>query len=204
MARKYFGIVVLLSMAILAGSAFAQQSNEIAGTIGRTFIPDQGVSGGDTIHFGKGLTYEGNYSHRFFNFGVFGVSVEVPVVVDPSTKLQYNVNSVPYAFKSYFVTPAARVNLFPTTAFSPWVSVGGGFGYFTPSSTLEFNQTPNPGKSESTAVFQVGGGLDVRVIGHFKIRGEIRDFYSGEPPINLNSGSRYSNLYAAAGVVFAF
>jgi opacity protein-like surface antigen len=123
--------------------------------------------------------------------------------VDPTNKLQYATNVVPPAFKSYFVTPAARVNLFPATSFSPWVSVGGGFGYFTPSSTLEFGGS-NPSKSRSTGVFQVGGGLDVRVIGNFKIRGEIRDFYSGEPPVNLNLSNRYSNLYAAAGVVFSF
>ena len=202
MARKYFGIVVLLAVAILAGNALAQ-SNEVAGTIGRTFIASQ-TAGGGTIHFGDGLTYEANYAHRFVNFGVFGVSVEVPFVVDPTNKVQDNINAVPAAFKSYFVTPAARLNLFPTTSFSPWVSVGGGFGYFTPSSTLEFNGTPNPGKSRTTGVFQVGGGLDVRVIGNFKIRGEIRDFYSGEPPINVNASGRYNNLYAAAGVVFSF
>jgi hypothetical protein len=201
MARKYFGIVVLLTMAILAGNALAQ-SNEVAGTIGRTFIANQ-TAGGSTIHFGDGLTFEANYAHRFLNFGVFGVSVEVPFVVDPRNRLQDDVNVVPYAFKSYFVTPAARINLFPSTAFSPWVSVGGGFGYFTPSSTLEFNQTPNPGKSTTTGVFQIGGGLDVRVAGPIKIRGEIRDFYSGEPPLNVSSG-RYSNLYAAAGVVISF
>lgn len=203
MARKYFGIVVLLTVAILAGNAVAQKSNEIAGDIGRTFIANQ-TAGGGTIHFGDGLTYEANYAHRFLNFGVFGVSVEVPFVVDPTNKVQDNINVVPSAFKSYFVTPAARVNLFPTTSFSPWVSVGGGFGYFTPSSTLEFNNIPNPGKSRTTGVFQVGGGLDVRVIGNFKIRGEIRDFYSGEAPINVNASGRYSNLYAAAGVVFSF
>jgi opacity protein-like surface antigen len=202
MARKYFGIVVLLAVAILTGSAVAQ-SNEIAGDIGRSFIPNQ-TAGSATVHFGDGLSYEANYAHRFVNFGVFGLSVEVPFVVDPTERLQYNLNVVPYAFKSYFVTPAARLNLFPSTAFSPWVSVGAGFAHFTPSDVLEFNHTPNPGTSRTTSVFQVGGGLDVRVIGQFKIRGEIRDFYTGEPPINVNGGSRLSNLYAAAGVVFSF
>jgi hypothetical protein len=204
MARKCFGIVVLLTVAILAGNAVAQKSNEVAGTIGRTFIVDQ-TAGGGTVHFGHGLTYEANYAHRFLNFGVFGVSVEVPFVVDPSNKVHDNINDVvPFAFKSYFVTPSARLNLFPATSFSPWVSVGGGFGYFTPSSTLELGGFPNPGKSRTTGVFQVGGGLDVRVLGPIKIRGEIRDFYSGEPPINVNASGRYSNLYAAAGVVFSF
>ncbi len=203
MARKYFGIVVLLMVAILAGSAVAQKSNELAGDFGRTFIADQS-SAGTTIHFGDGITWEANYAHRFVNVGLLGIYVEVPFVIDQKNLLQYNINSVPYSFRSYFVTPSVRVNLFPTTAFSPWVSAGGGFGFFTPSSTLEFNNTPNPGSSRTTGVFQIGGGLDVRVYGNFKIRGEIRDFYSGEPPINLNSGNRYNNLYAGGGIVFAF
>jgi hypothetical protein len=125
-------------------------------------------------------------------------------VVDQKDRLQYNLNEVPYSFKSYLVTPSARVNLFPDTAFSPWLSAGGGFGYFVPSDMLEFNGTPNPGKSRTTGVFQFGGGLDVRVYGNFKIRGEVRDFYTGEPPINLKSNSHYNNIYAGAGVVFAF
>src|ERR1051325_989145 len=88
MVRKYFGIVILLTVAILAGNAVAQ-SNEVAGVFGRTFIPDQKASGG-TIHFGHGITYEANYSHRFLNFGVFGVSAEVPFVIDPTNRLQYD------------------------------------------------------------------------------------------------------------------
>jgi opacity protein-like surface antigen len=204
MARKYFGIVILLTVAILAGNAVAQKSNEIAGTIGRTVISDQTVSGGSTIHFGDGLTYGANYAHRFFNVGLLGISVEVPFIIDRTNRLQYNTNVVPASFRSIFVTPAVRVNLFPDTSFSPWVSVGGGLGYFTPSSTLEFNNTPNPGKSQSTGVFQVGGGLDLRIIGNLKLRGEFRDFNSGEPPINLSPKSRYSNLYLGAGLVFSF
>jgi hypothetical protein len=50
-------------MALLAVSAAAQK-NEIAGSIGRIFISDQGVLGADpsnpNIHFGNGLTYEAN------------------------------------------------------------------------------------------------------------------------------------------------
>ena len=63
MTRQGFGIAVLIAMALLAVSAAAQK-NEIAGSIGRIFISDQGVLGADpsnpNIHFGNGLTYEAN------------------------------------------------------------------------------------------------------------------------------------------------
>jgi hypothetical protein len=203
MARRQFGIVVLLTITILAATAVAQ-SNQVAGIVGRTFISDQSVSGSTSkVHFGDGLTYEANFSHRLMNLGFASVSVEVPFVVTPTEKLQFNVNVVPKSYRSYFVTPAARLNLFPSTAFSPWFSIGGGFGHFSPSSDLEFGGA-NPSKSSTTGVFEIGGGLDVRVFGPFKIRGEIRDFHSGEPSINLNSNSRYSNIFAGGGVVFSF
>jgi hypothetical protein len=205
MARKSFGIMLLSMVTILAGTALAQKSNEVAGIIGRTFISDQSVSGTVAkIRFGDGLTYEANFSHRFLNLGIVGLSVEVPFVFNPSTKAAFGGgNVVPREFRSYFITPAAKLTLFPTTAFNPWFSIGGGFANFSPSSTLQYGG-PNPGKSTSTGVFEVGGGLDVRIMGPLKLRGEIRDFNSQEPPINLNTNKRYSHLYAGAGVVFSF
>lgn len=201
--RTKFGVVVLAMVTILAASAVAQ-SNEVAGVVGRSFISDQGISGNPSIHFGDGLTYEGNFSHRFFYIGLAAISVEIPFVATPTEKVQFGgANVVPTDFSAYFITPAARVNLFPTTSFSPWVSIGGGYAHFNPSSRLEFGGT-NPSASTSGGVFEVGGGLDVRIVGNFKLRGEIRDFNSSEPPINLKKGDRYSHLFAGAGVVFAF
>ncbi len=208
MARQRFGIAVLIVMALLAVNA-AAQSNEIAGSIGRVFISDQGVLGANpsnpNIHFGNGLTYEANFAHRFINLGILDVKVEVPFVFTPTVKLNFGQNIVPKSFRSYFVTPAARVNLFPTTAFSPWVSVGGGFGRFGESSDLEFGGT-NPGnKGTTTGVFQTGLGLDVKIIPVLKLRGEVRDFYSGVPELNANTGkSRQHNIFVGGGLVFSF
>lgn len=202
MARKRFGIVALATVTILVASAVAQKSNEVAVVFGRSFISNQGING-TNLHFGRSLTYEANVSHSFLSFGLASLSVEVPFVFDPTTKLNFTNNIVPKDFSAFFVTPAARLNLFPATAFSPWVSVGGGFARFNPSSTLEFGGT-NPSKSSTEGVFQIGGGLDVRVYGPIKIRGEVRDFISGEPPLNVKSGDHYSHLYAGGGVVFSF
>ena len=208
MARKWFGIAVLIAIAFLAGNAAAQR-NEISGSMGRMFISDQGVLGANpanpNIHFGDGLTYEANYARRFLSIGLLSVNVEVPFVFTPTAKLNFGQNIVPKSFRSYFVTPAARVNLFPTTGFSPWVSIGGGFGHFSESSQLEFGGT-NPGKTgTTTGVFQAGFGLDVRIISTLKLRGEVRDFNSGVPQLNANTGkSRQHNYFVGGGVVFSF
>jgi hypothetical protein len=206
MARKNFGIVVLALVMGLAATAVAQKSNEVAGIIGRTFISNQSVSGTTAkLYFGDGLSYEANFSRRFLNLGIVGIGVEVPFVFNPSTKVSFSAsNAVPKEFRSYFITPAARVTLFPTTAFNPWFSIGGGFASYNPSSTLQYGGANPNAKSTSSGVFEVGGGLDVRFWGPWKVRGEIRDFQANEPPINLNKSNRYSHLYAGAGVVFSF
>ena len=206
MARTKLEIVLLATVTMLAANAVAQKSNEVAGLVGRNIIRDQSVSGVNSpIHFGNGLSYEGNFSHQFFNFGLAGVSVEVPFVVTPETKMQFALNTVPKNFSSYFVTPAVRVNLFPTTAFSPWGSIGGGVGHYSPNAQLEFGGASN-GVDTTAGVFEVGVGLDVRVAGPIKLRGEFRDFNASvSSAINAGRGTkRLNNLFAGAGVVFSF
>ena len=182
------------------------QQNEVSGLIGRTFISDQGIKGGtffdNNVHFGKGLTFEGNYARRVLGPGFASLSLEVPVVVNWDEDLASDAVQVPKSFKSYFVTPSARLNVFSNSAVSPWVSLGGGIGRFSESST----QVSGAGKTgTTTGALQVGLGLDVRFFGRFSLRGEVRDFWSGVPQLNVDTGkTRQHNYFVAGGVVWHF
>ena len=208
MKRNLFPLAVLAVVTIAVAGALAQK-NEVAGTLGRTFISDQGVAGttfpDSNIHFGHGFTFEANYGRHLMNTGVFRITLEVPAVFNPSEKLHFGGFDTPSSFASYFVTPSARVTLVPNGAFAPWISVGGGFSHFSLSSRLESGQ-PNPDKSgTTTGVFQLGIGLDVRIVHSLYLRGEAREFNSGEPQLNVNTGkSRYYNLFAGAGLAWHF
>jgi len=208
MARTWFGMAVVGMLWLLTANAAAQKY-EIGGSIGRMFVSDQGVVGADpsnpNLHFGNGLTYEATFGRRFFDIGLISLTAEVPFAITPTEKLNFGVNVVPKSYRAFFVTPAARVNLFPTTNFSPWVSFGGGFGHFSASSTLEFGGA-NPGATgTTTGVFQSGAGLDVKVLPTLKLRAEFRDFYSGVPQLNVDTGkSRQHNMFVGGGVVFSF
>jgi hypothetical protein len=90
---------------------------------------------------------------------------------------EYGHSVVPSDLKT-FITPAVRVNLFPTTAVSPWVSFGAGFGHISQNDQLIYGGT-NPGKSTTSAVIEAGFGLDVKVWSKLSIRGEVRDFWAG-------------------------
>jgi opacity protein-like surface antigen len=98
-----------------------------------------------------------------------------------------------------------RANLFPDNGISPWVSAGGGFGYFKENSTLESGGA-NPGKTgTTTGIFQFGAGLDVKLFSRVSVRGEVRDFFSGVPQLNVDIGkTRQHNFLVGAGVVYHF
>jgi hypothetical protein len=181
----------------------------VSGILGRTFIADQGIQGAPSydpnLRFGKGLTFEINYARRFMGTNLWSVAAEVPFVVNVDEDLHAAQNLIPQSFSSYFVTPAARVNLFPVTAVSPWVSFGGGFGHFSEGSKLVFGGV-NPGKTgTTTGVLQAGVGLDVKLTRRFTVRGEARDFWSGVPELNVTTGkSRQHNIFVGGGIVFHF
>ncbi len=208
MSLKHLTIGALVAICTIVAPAVAQK-NELSGSLGRIFISDQGIINAATadsnVHFGKGLTFEVNYARRFINGPLWALSLEVPFVDNPDEDIHTATFTSTSQFSSIFVTPAARLNLFPDQAVSPWISFGGGFGHFGPSSKLEFGG-PNPTNSgTTTGVLQAGVGLDVKVIGHFSVRGEARDFWSGEPPLNVDTGkSRMHNFFVAGGVVWHF
>jgi hypothetical protein len=131
------------------------------------FISDQGVPNtnffDNTVHSGKGLSFEGNYARKLQNYRWGTLSVEVPVVVNPDEDLNYGLNQIPKDYSSIFVTPAARVNFLQDFAFSPWVSFGGGFAHYVASKDLVFHGT-NPGHRVSNSGALEGGiGLDVKI-----------------------------------------
>jgi hypothetical protein len=209
MSLNRFTIWILVMICTVAVHATAQK-NELSGMLGRTLISDQSIQGAPAydpkLRFGDGLTFELNYARHIIGGDLLSLSLEVPFVVNADEDLHAAQNVIPQQYSSYFVTPAARLNLFPEQAVSPWVSIGGGLGHFGPSSTLEFGSLPNLGKTgTNTGVLQAGFGLDVRLFKRFTLRGELREFWSGEPKLNvMTSNSRQLNHFVAGGVVWHF
>ena len=204
MSLKHLAVAVLLAACTLVRHASAQQ-NELSGLLGRTFISDQGIIGGtffdNNVHFGNGLTFEANYARRVLGAGIASISVEVPFVFNWDEELRSDAVEIPKSLKMYFLTPSARLNIFSESAVSPWVSFGGGFGHFSGSST----QSGVPTNSTTTGALQAGVGLDVRVFHSLSVRGEARDFWSGVPQLNVDTGkSRQHNYFVAAGIVWRF
>jgi opacity protein-like surface antigen len=212
MSGKRFWIAILCAVNLLAISAAAQdEKNEIGFIIGRTFVSDQSIKEAipdPVIHSGKGLSIEGEYAYRFWVTPIYSISGELAAMDNTKAKLNaggYGFAVVPVSYTAFFITPAARVNLFPTNAVSPWVSFGAGFGHFSESKTLDYGG-PNPATSSTGAVIEGGLGLDVRVWRKLSIRGEVRDFWSGEPnyPLAPTGRSRQHNYFVGGGAFWRF
>jgi hypothetical protein len=208
---------MLVVATIFAVSACAQdEKNEVGGILGRTFTSDQGIQNATyfdpVIHTGKGLTIEGEYAHRFLVTPIYSVSAEGLLVYNWDVDLnagEYTPSGVasvvPSDLKKLFVTPAARVNLFPTTAVSPWISFGAGFGHISQNNQLVYGGV-NPGKSTTSAVIEAGFGLDVKVWRKMSIRMDVRDFWAGEPdfPRAPTGKTRQHNFFVGGGAFWRF
>lgn len=206
--------VVILAVATIFASAAAAQDekNELGGILGRTFISDQGLKNvpvfDPVIHYGKGLSFEVTYARRFWVTPIYSISAEVPFMYNPDIDVNggaYGFAVVPNGLKAFFLTPGGRVNLFPTTAVSPWVSLGLGFAHFSQSNMLLYGG-PNPGSSKSSFAAQGGLGLDVKVWRRMSIRGQVRDYWSGTPdfPRAVTGKTRQHNFFVGGGAFWRF
>ena len=210
MKRSTIAVLLAVFLVCLISPRALAQKNEVSGLIGRTFVSNQGIIGSTSfdpnVHFGKGLTFEINYARTFLGNALYSLAVEVPFVWNPDQDLHAAPPAqVPEQYASYTVTPSARLNLFPEVAFSPWVSFGGGFSHFGTSSRTVFG-LPNPDSTgTNSGVLQGGAGIDVKLIRSFKIRLAVRDFWSGVPQLNVDTGrNRQHNFLVAGGVVYRF
>jgi opacity protein-like surface antigen len=212
MSGKRLCVALLSVVTVLLASGVAQdEKNELGGILGRTFISNQGIKNASmpsVVAFGKGLTFDVDYARRFLVTPLYALSGEVVFAYNPDEDLNagsFGNAIVPPDMKELFITPAARVNFFPTTAVSPWVSLGAGFGHFSQASSLIYGGS-NPGKSTTSGVFELGLGLDVKLSKRVYIRGQVRDFWSGEPdfPLADTGKSRQHNFFVGGGAYWRF
>jgi hypothetical protein len=197
--------VLVVPVLVLVSSALAQV-NEVSITAGRTFVSTQTVpTTGLPVHFGNEESVEFNYGRFLRSFKVFGLYAELPVAIYPRMDVNYHLGTTPKDIGALFVTPSVRVNIFSGESVTPWVSVGGGYGRFR-EAPVTLYENPNPGSTgTNTGVVQFGAGLDVWVWHSWGGRFEARDFYSGNPALNVDTGrSRQHNYYLGVGVIHRF
>lgn len=200
--------VLVVPVLVLVSSALAQV-NEAAITAGRTFVSTQTILNSNSpephIHFGNEETVEFNYARLLKSVKIFGIYGELPVAIYPRMDVHTFQGKTPKDIGALFVTPSVRLNIFSGEGVTPWVSAGAGYGRFREAPKLTYD-LPNPGPTgTNTFAVQLGAGLDVFPWHRWGARVEARDFYSGAPALNVDTGrSRQHNYYVGIGVIHRF
>ncbi|MGA7646880.1 MAG: hypothetical protein WBW01_10240 [Terriglobales bacterium] len=198
-------LAVLAAPVLVFIASATAQINQLSVTAGRTFVSTETVpSTGLPVHFANPPSFAFNYGRLLKTYKIFGLYAELPVGLIPKMNVNYNLGTNPKDIGMYFVTPSLRVNIFSGDSVTPWVSAGGGYGRFRVSSETLY-QEPNPGSGSNTGVVQFGAGLDVWFWHRWGGRFEARDFYSGDPDLNVTTNnSRQHNYYVGVGVMHRF
>jgi len=213
-AKRLLGMVVPV---VFLASSVLGQVNEAAFTGGRTFVSTQSIlspPAGDpnpTIHFGNEESVAFDYARFLTSRKVFGLYAELPLAIYFRMDLNTGANQIPKDIGALFLTPSVRLNIFSGDSVTPWVSVGGGYGRFRYAPGLNFFGPSQESGGGNTGVVQFGGGLDAWIWHRWGARGEVRDFYSGEPdlsalpsePVNTRN-SRQHNYYVGVGIIHRF
>jgi opacity protein-like surface antigen len=205
--RFWFPALLLLTFTF-APTVFAQE-HELAFVVGRLKPSDRSLSlnpipAAETA-FSGAATYQINYANRVVNGELMSLHLEVPVTVAPRTGVKSDNFFLPRTYSTVMFTPGLKLKVFPGGGISPYVVSGIGFGRFGLSDT-NIDGSPVVGdRSNTSFVFNFGGGVDLNVLGPLSVRGEVRDFMTGTPSFStpfLND--RQHNLYVGVGIVLKF
>lgn len=185
--------VTLLSVVFLIGvNAFAQK-NEFAVEASGQFPSANNLS------FDPAVGYQLNYARRLVGVPGASIYVEVPFLAGFNNERTITILFTGQNYNSLYVTPGIKLKLLPAFPLSPYLAAGIGVAHFSAS---------NSGGSESDFAVDVGGGLDIKVFPHISLRGEVRDFITDTPGLNLdlvqNFTGKTNNVVASGGVVVRF
>jgi hypothetical protein len=197
--------VAVVTVPVRAQSQEPSQNQELTFSLGgipgqtRSF---QGSAGAAQISADRSFGI--NYGHRFLDAKIAALYGELEFVAIPNRALTAASATVPQNYASLYLTPGVRLKFLPGSRLSPWAAIGGGYGLYQQSAQLSNGQNTT-NKFLNRGVFEYGGGLDYRLFRFIGLRGEVRDFFSGNPNLNvaLNSSTQH-NVVASGGIILRF
>jgi len=202
--RKRFCNPMLLLLIFACAPAVFAQEHELALLVGRLKASDHTLDSVGQVKaaFDGAVTYQINYANRMVNGELASLHWELAITGAPRTGVKSSNVLLPRNYSTLIFTPGLKLKIFPGGGFSPYLVGGVGLGRFSQSGT-NINGSPNTGdRSNTSFVFNYGGGVDLNVLGPISVRGEVRDFMTGTPSFStpfLND--RQHNLFVGAGIV---
>src|SRR5260370_33809624 len=122
LAKMLIKPLAILVFTISSVGVASAQKNEIGLLLGglKTGNRDFQLPGPGQLQIGAGLTFQANYAHRFVDFGVASLYVEVPFLATPSTGVRSANVFVPQNYASLFITPGLKLKILPHSKITPF------------------------------------------------------------------------------------
>ena len=188
---------------MMTGRAEAQ-NQDLTFSLGGIPGQSRNFQGSGTAQISADRSLGVNYGHHFLGGRKAALFGEIEFVALPNRHVNSATAIVPTSYASLYVTPGLRLKLFPNSRLCPWGAIGGGYALYEESAQLSNGQKTTT-KFLNRGVFSYGGGLDYRLARFIGLRGEIRDFFSGNPNLNVAlSSSTQHNLVASGGIILHF
>jgi opacity protein-like surface antigen len=190
--------LIALGLFALAAPAWAQK-HELAFTLGSTA---NDLKTALNVRTTSGRALQMNYGYRLAGNDAVALSLELHFLANPQRQVS-GASFLTKDFASLYLTPGIRVKLNPNGWIQPYGAIGGGYALYE-QSTETIGGAPNPAPRHLTrGAFQYGGGVDIPILRWIGLRGEVRDFYTGTPALNLaNLRGGQHNVVASGGFVF--
>jgi hypothetical protein len=165
---------------------------------------------GETVQISAAYAAGLHYEHALRRSQYSKLSIEGELTVVPPRVVPSVAEVVPRNYSALYLTPGVRLEFFPEARWSPWIAAGGGYDLFLQSHVLTNGQKYSV-HVKNGAAFDYGAGLDVGVwrgsgsTWAVKLFGQVRDFVSGNPELNvpLQSGVQHT-VIASGGILFGW
>jgi len=195
----------LIPLLALLIPAFAQaQKQEVGLTLGELAPVDRTSTTNVAFHVGSGIALQANYEYRVLNAGPAALYVGVHFLASPQRPITSRNGSLTRDIASLYITPGLMVKLFPHGRIIPWGTIGGGYGDYEQSTTVLSGAVNGAPRELSRGVLMYGGGLDIPIWRFVALRGEVRDFYTGNAAYNVALSSSQHNVTVGGGIVLRF
>lgn len=199
------GLAVIVLPAVPAASA--QAKNEIGLVLGAAVTPSQRVNGtipGGRITFEPSVFLGAEYDRLILERKRVAVYVGADFEGYPrDVRVSSGPPNTIRVYRLLFLTPKVRVKFAPNAKMSPWLAFGGGYARFAESSRTLGGATSGLSGGTNTGTLTFAGGVDIltplKIVVPIGLRVEVRDYFSGKPRYNVNTGGGLQHTVAFAG-----
>lgn len=190
----------IIVLCLLLASPLAAQQHEVGFLLGGILSNSR-----ERVRLTSGTAFQANYAYRFADFGKAALYGEVHFLANPQRIVGSGVVTATRDIATLYVTPGVKLKFLPQSRISPYVAAGGGWALYE-QSVSQLNGEPNPApRTVNRGVFVYGAGVDFSVVRQLALRAEVRDFYSGNPALNIPGLSgRQHNVVVSGGFVLRF